>query len=308
MKKNFIILITNIILIYIFIFIFIYSKDLKENILFVIHIWLNNLIPSLFPFIILSNLLINNGFIDILSYLIGPIIERIYHLPRKTSIAILFSMLTGFPTGSKITKELLINKEINNEDANILITFTNYASPIFVISVIGENLLKNKKIGIFIYIIHIISGLLTGMLFRRKESNFICNNSIKNNKDKYVNIILKSIKDIFNLLFNILGIMIFFIIIITVLTKTFKDSLLLNIIKGLLEITTGITYLSSLNINFRIKIAIISFLISFSGLSIHLQTKSIIEDSDIKYKNYLYSRIIHASLCFFLTYFLYIFI
>ena len=303
MKKNLIILITNIVLVYIFIFIFIYSKELKVNILFVINIWINNLIPSLFPFIILSNLLINNGFIDVLSFLIGPFIEKVYYLPRKASIAVLFSMLSGFPTGSKITKDLLINKEISIEDANSLITFTNYASPIFIISVIGDTLLNSKILGIYIYIVHIISGLITGLFFRKKDKKHIISNVSKtSNRDNFTKILFKSIKDIFNLLFNILGIMIFFIIIITVLGKTFRDGLLLTIVKGLLEITTGITILSQISLNIHLKVSLITFLISFSGLSIHLQTKSIIEDTDIKYKNYLYSRIIHASLCFIFTY------
>ena len=46
---------------------FIYSKDISENIISSIDIWKNNLFPSLFPFIVISKILINYGFISFIS-------------------------------------------------------------------------------------------------------------------------------------------------------------------------------------------------------------------------------------------------
>lgn len=306
MKKNLINYLINIVLIYIFISLFIYSKELKENILFILEIWVNNLIPSIFPFLLFTNLFYNYGIIDILNYVLGPIIQRIYNLPKEASFAIIMSMFSGFPTGSKYVKDLLDKKEITENEANCLITFTNYSNPLFVISIIGETLLKSKKVGILIYSVHILTGLITGLLFKNKKIEKPKNRNINtNNKNKLITILIKSIKEAFEILLNILGIMLFFNIIITILNQIFKRTILTTIFKGIIEITSGINLISKLNINIRIKSSIIGALLSFSGISIHFQVKSIIEGTHIKYNKYLYARIFHSLLCFVLIYILF---
>lgn len=303
MKKNLINYLTDIVLIYIFISLFIYSKELKENILFTLELWVNNLIPSIFPFLLFANLFRNYGIIDILNNFFGPIIQKIYNLPKEASFPIIMSMFSGFPTGSKYVKDLLNNKEITENEANCLITFTNYSNPLFVISIIGETLLGNKRIGIIIYIIHIITGLIIGLLFKNRNLLKSKKTNInKSNKEKLMPILVKSIKEIFEILLNVLGIMLFFNIIITILNKILKETILTTIIKSIIEITSGINLISKLNINIRIKASIIGALLSFSGLSVHFQTKSIIEGSNIKYNRYLYARIFHSLLCFITIY------
>ena len=300
MKNNLINLLINIALLYILIFIFIYSNEIKICILNSIDIWINNLIPSIFPFLLITSLLYNYGLIDILSKIFGKIIKKIYNLEEKGSYAIISSMFSGYPSGSKYTKELLIDKEIDIKSANHLITFTSYANPLFVILVIGETLLNNKKIGIYIFIIHLISGLLTGVLFKTKEEKKSIKKEREKNKRKFINVLISNINDTFKILFNMLGIMIFFRMIITIINKKIVNNYIKYIIEGLLEMTTGIIDISLSNITLKYKTAIIGFLISFGGLSIHFQTKSIIEGTGINYYKFLIARLIHSLLCFIL--------
>ena len=94
-----------------------------------------------------------------------------------------------------------------------------------------------------------------------------------------------------------------FLIIIVILDKTLLGNSIFDItIKGLIEMTSGIKNISNTNIGLRLKSSIIGFLISFSGLSVHFQVKSIIEGTKIKYKNFLLARIIHSILCFIIIY------
>ena len=62
--------------------------------------------------------------------------------------------------------------------------------------------------------------------------------------------------------------------------------------------TTGIINISKTNVNLRLKASLIGFLLSFGGISVHFQTKSIIEGTDIKYYKFFIARIIHSLLCF----------
>lgn len=305
MNKNLINFLINFILLFIFIYIFIYSSNIKESILFAFDIWTNNLIPSMFPFLLISNLLINYGFLDVLSFILGPFIEKIYRLPRVCAYPIVASIFTGFPTGSKYTKDLLDNNKISVYEANRLIMFTSFSNPLFIVSSVGETLLNNKKVGFLIFFSHLISGLLIGIIYKSKDKIKDNDITITYKKKPFINVLTNSISDIFKILINMLGIIIFFLIIITILNTFFKNNLFTIIIKGLIEVTTGITYISSYGINLRLKASIIGLLLSFNGLSVHLQTKSIIMGTKIKYKNFFIARIIHSILCFLLIYIFY---
>ena len=299
MKKNLIYLLIDITLINIFFFIFIYSKEIKESVILAINIWKNSLITSIFPFLLLSSLLVKYGFIDIISNFFGKITEKLYNLPKKASYAVITSMFTGFPTGSKYTKDLLNNNEITVEEANVLITFTSFSNPLFVISSIGEGMLNNKRLGIKIFIVHLLTGLLVGLLFKKGKETKNQNNQkrIINNKS-FIENLTDSINETFKILVNILGLLVFFFIIVTIIDKILPNNMITLILKGLIEITTGINSIAKINLQIKMKVALIGLLLSFNGLSIHFQTKSIIDNTGIKYEKYLISRTIHALLCF----------
>lgn len=292
----------NILLIILFVFIFIYSKTVKETIIYGIYIWINNLIPSMFPFLLISKLMIYNNLVFYLNNIFGKYIRILFNVPESSSFAIILSLITGFPTGAIYIKELLNSKLIDIEDANKLIMYTSYSSPIFVISVIGETLLNNKSLGLYIYIIHVITGLFIGLILRGRKGNINKSIFIKNNELKTLS---DAIKESFETLINILGILLFFLLIISIINIILPNNTIAIILKSILEITTGVINISRCNINIKLKASIIGFIISFNSLSIHYQIKSIIEDTNIKYSNYLYARIVHSILCFILIYLLF---
>lgn len=286
-----------------FIFIFTSSSSVKTAIIYGENLWLYSLFPSIFPSLLLSSLLIKYNLINVLSKIFKNIIKNVFNLNEASTFPILISMITGFPTGSKYINDLLKKNLISIEDANHLIMFTSYSNPIFVISIIGEALLNNKKVGILIYVIHVLTGLLIGILFRNNNYKENIKEYANHNSLTFINELKDSIKESFIILINMLGIIIFFIIIITIIENKLPNNIFTLIIESFIEITIGITNISKYKINLRLKAALIGMILSFNGLSIHFQTKSIIEGSQIKYKNYLIARIIHSILCFVFIYF-----
>ena len=297
MSKRIIDFCLNSLLIIIFIYIFLYSNTVKITIIYGINIWINNLIPTLFPFLLISKLLIYYNIIEHLNKIFGYFIEKIYKVSKNSSFIVIISMFTGFPTGSIYIKEMLENNYITIEEANKLITFTSFANPLFVISVIGETLLNNKEIGIFIFIIHLITGLSVGLLFKcdKKSINIVNNNSLK---DSFITILMKSINTSFITLVNMLGIIIFFLIIISLINTIIPNNIFTIILNGIIEITSGITYLTKSKLNLKLVSSLIGAFISFNGISVHFQIKSIIDNTHIKYVYFLFARILHSLLCF----------
>ena len=261
-------------------------------------LWFYNLFPSIFIFFIITDILNNYHFPYYLGKIFGKLVHKIYKLPKEATYIIIMSMTSGFPGNSKLIKEQLDNNNITIYDANKLLTMTHFSNPIFLLYAVGINFFHDKKIGIYILISHYITNFIIGFLFRNIYK-------IKEEKTKYsltkplpFMILLKtSITNTINTLLNVYGIIIFF----ALLTRTINIYLNLNpysnmFFNGLLEITNGLNLLSNLPIS-KIKAAIIAtFLISFGGISIHMQVMSILNKYDINYYVYLISRILHASI------------
>lgn len=300
MTKNIINGLINALFITIFIYIFIYSNLVKRNVIVGINIWLYSLIPTLFPFLLITKLLINYNIINTINAIFGKIIEKIFNISKNSSFVVILSIFTGFPTGSIYIKELLSKDIISVQEANKLITFTSFANPIFIISFIGETLLNNKSTGIYIFIIHLFTGLLLGIIFKSDKSKY-SSNELKDDKS-FIYVLVNSINDSFSILINMLGIIIFFIIILSLFDLFIPNGVFSLIFKGFIEITMGITNIANSNLNIRLKASIISALLSFNGLSVHFQIKSIIDNTQIKYKRYLFARILHSILCFIISY------
>lgn len=291
-----------------FVLLFVFSKDISSSIIFSISIWKDNLLPSLFPFFVMSDLLLAYGFVDIISFFLGAIMTKWFYLPKDAAFAFFVSLFSGFPSGSKYVNDLLNAKKISIEDANYLIMFTHFANPFFIVTTIGLFLLSNVKAGYIILISHILSNIIVAFIFRKKKVILNNDNNYKkafylSSPDKpFITILTNSIFKSFKTLVNMLGIIMIFLMITTIIKKIIPLTGITNgLLSGFLEMTQGVKYISSLDISLPIKASILSAIVSFSGLSVHFQVKSIIDGTDIKYSNFLKARVVQSFISFFLT-------
>ena len=288
------------------------NYNVLESVNFSISIWKDNLFPTLFPFFVVSSLLIKYNFIDLISPIFNKFLIKLYKLPGCCSFVLIASLFSGFPSGAKYTTNLLDNNLITEDEATRLLVFTHYSNPLFIITFIGTIIFNNKTIGFIILISHILGGLITGILFNiNKEYKInLIKSKINNNYLPLGKILSDSIMDSLNTLFLLLGIITIFSLFISMFNNIFNLSPnIKTILSGTLEMTQGIKHLSNLNIFLYYKILLTTIFISFGGFSVHLQVLSIISSYNIKYKSFLYARIIHSiissglvSILFFITY------
>lgn len=306
MKQKTISLLIITILITTTILFLVYSKEVMETVTFSISIWKDNLLPSLFPFFIVSELLINYGLVELLSEALKNFMNKVFHLPGEAAFVIIGSLISGFPSSSKYINELLDQEKISVKNAEYLLKFNHFSNPLFVMGTVGTLLLNNKKLGLLILLVHIISNFLIAIIFRPKNCNYSSNSSFINGLDKmnkkriernssFVSVLTESIFKTFKTLILLLGVITFFLIISTLIKQVIPtNDLTYSIISGLLEMTGGIKNISSLNFPIQFKASIITFFISFGGFSIHMQVMSILSNYKIKYIPYFISRLLHG--------------
>lgn len=305
MKKKVNSIIISLILILCLILILTMSKEVMESVSFSLDIWIHNLIPTLFPFLILSNFFNSYGISNILSEILKPFVERILKIKGICGYAIVMSMFSGFPSNSKFIKNLLDQKYINIDEATHLLSFCHFASPLFVIGTIGVSFLYNKTLGILILISHYLGAFITSYFFRSKnkfsyskvnlKKAFHEMQEIQYKNEGFVPILKKSIKDSLDVLFLLFGIITFFLIGTTIISKVLNlNNITFSIFSGALEMTQGIKNIAMSSFSIEKQALFMLAFISFGGFSIHTQVFSILEDYNISYLKYLLARILHV--------------
>lgn len=284
------------------------SEIVKESVSFSVSIWKDNLFPTLFPFFIVSNILIQYNFTDLIGRILAKPMQKIFKLPGCSSYVLINSLFSGFPSGAKYTSLLVKNKYLSSVEGSRLLTFTHYSNPLFIMGFIGSTIL-NKKIGFIILISHILGGLLVGKIFSFNSSYDF--KTVKETK-KVDNIpigkaLSTSIYDSLNTMFLLLGIVTIFTLLTAFISNILNlDNFTKTILSGLLEMTQGINNINTLNINLLSKSIIITLFISFGGFSVHMQVLSIISEVNLKYKSFFIARILHSIIACGLVFILYI--
>ena len=283
-----------------FIYLLLYnSYEVVETIKFSFDICVNNLFPSLIPFMLITNILINYNFVESLN--LTPI-TNLLKINKNCSFIIIMSILSGTPSNSLYIKGLLENNLISIDDAKKCLNFCHFTNPIFILTTIGYTFLNNKKLGLTILISHYLSSFIIG-LFNKKEKK---KNLIELKKDKYnknfIQILKESINNTTSNLLLIMGIITTFSIIICLINNIFNINNNYKFIYGLLEVTNGLKYVALSSFSIKIKTILSSIFISFGGLCIHAQVFCILENKKIKYLPYFFSRLFHALLSALLTF------
>ena len=291
MKKNIIILIL-IILIYELIT---NSIIVKESILLSFDLWKNNIFPYLFPFFIISDLLININFVEIINKYLNKFMYKLFKINSPSSFIFFMSILSGIPSNSKYIDSLIKNKSMTTYDASKILLFSHFVSPLFILGYIKSIV---GYYSILILCIHYITNIILGLIFRNYHVNNSSNISINKTSKSFIKTITSSITNSINTLLLILGVISLFSFLSICINSHINNPYISCLISSFLEITNGINNISLLDISLKYKALFIIFVISFGGISSHIQVFSILEEYNIKYSLYFIARIIHAFISF----------
>ena len=207
----------------------IYSKDISFNITKIFDTWKTNIFPSLFPFFIISKILINYGFTP-----------KIFNIDPNYSFIFFMSMISGFPSSAKYTKELVDKGIVSYEDANKIILFTHFSNPAFILITLSSNFLKNTRVGFLILFSHYISNLVIALFVKGSKSK----STYKKDPKPFSYALNDAIKDTLSTLFLILGTLVTYSIIITLFNKLPINIYYKSILIGLIELTEGLRSVS----------------------------------------------------------------
>ena len=293
------------------------SESILNSVSFSFNIFINNIFPSLFPFFVLSNLLIKCGMPEFMGNLFKGIMNKVFKIKGVCAFIFFMSIISGNPANAKYTRELYLENKINKYEATKILCFTCFSNPLFILGTVSLLFLNNKEVGFLILICHYLGNVFVGIGMRRyhpsKEENEVT--SLKkaidamhkkriSNKINFGEMITNSLTSSINTLLLILGVITTSLVLTTIIDNNLNlNSIFQSVLNGFIEMTQGLKYISLEAIPLKLKCVLTVMILSFGGFSVHMQIMSILSDTDIKYLPFLCARICHAVISSLLMYF-----
>lgn len=269
-------------------------------------LWFHTVLPTLLPFLILSNLLLNTSAIQLLVHIISPILCKIFRTSSYGSFAILCGFLCGYPIGGKIASDLQISKKISRNESAYLLSFCNNTSPMFVISYVVNQNFNQKSLILPSLTILMLSPILCSFIFRQFylfQQHTFTKCSVNQSTNTESNLIDYCIMNSFETVTKIGGYIIMFSVFIEIfMTINLPDVLFIKLVLCTLEITTGISLIADTGLPFKTMYVFILALTSFGGWCSIAQTQSIIKDSHLSIFHYIIEKLATASVTSLLAY------
>ena len=278
------------------------------------------ILPTIFPFSVICNLIIHYDGISFYSNILGPIICKPLKLSNCSSFPIVASLLCGYPLGCKYCCDLYELGYISKEEYLRLLNIASNASPIFLIGSVGAAMLGNIKYGFILLLGNYLAPLIIGFFTKKNTHEFNNSNEYPLKTDGSYNfgiIIKTSIENAINTTLQVGA----FVIIFSIIIGIIKNNSLINIIfnnverllslspnslygifLGSIEYTNGCKILTSISSSIIFKLSAISFICSFSGLSIIGQISSFTGKFNISLKKYSFIKFIQGIISFIITF------
>ena len=129
-------------------------------------LWVNNIIPSLFPFFVAVELLNHTNIPQIIGNCFQRVMRPLFNVPGIGTYALFMGIISGYPVGAKIVTDFRSKNLCTKEEGERLLTFTNNSGPLFIIGSVGIAMFKDTSIGILLLITHILACVSVALLFR----------------------------------------------------------------------------------------------------------------------------------------------
>jgi sporulation integral membrane protein YlbJ len=261
-------------------------------------------IPSLFPFMVISELLVSSGAGEAFGRLFAWLMRRVFGLSGAGASAVFLGSMCGFPVGAKTAVGLLDRNVISRAECEHLLTFTSNPSSAFLITAVGVSLYGNRRLGVVLYITVLGSGLLVGFLARfflhrteTAEHPHFPSGLHVGGAETFTGAVSGAATG----MLTVCAYVIFFSALTGALGCAVKDvggagETGYTLLSGFLEMTGGISLASSLG-DHRLGLILTAAFAGWSGISVHCQIMTLCGGRGLSFKPYFLAKAVQGLLC-----------
>ncbi len=313
----------------------IYPENALNSARFGLNIWLTSVLPALFPFMAASFLLLDTGVVRLVAHVFSPVTRALFNAPGESAYVLIASAMSGYPVGARLSAELYARGQITETEARRIIRFTSVSGPVFMTGTVCTGLLRLPEAGVYIAASHYLSAVAVGIafgLFTRRRHHAAAGKTPARFTDTWARfkkdaencpptgeILSGSIEKALTVLLKVGGFIILFSVVLEMLSVTgvmsafewaympfarlagFGVESTQALLYGGVEMTAGCARAAALSLPLYAKLPLISGIIAFGGLSVHMQTRAMTAANGLKPKGFLLAKSVQALLAFLLT-------
>lgn len=299
-----------------------------------LYLWANNVVPSLFPFFVITELLSYTNVIHYIGKLFDKLMRPLFHVPGECAYAFFMGFISGYPTGGKVVSSMREQGLCTKDEGDRMLAFTNNSGPLFIVSCVGVSMFGDTKTGFILLITHILAAISVGIILSKLSTknsklspDFSTKHIQKSNNLETITIgnlgkiLGKSIQNAISTVLVIGGFVVTFSVFLSILNSCnildYLSKLLypiFNILKlnlsfckpvlsGIIELTNGVSQVSTVPIKeLSQNVTLCAFLLGFGGFSVLFQVYSMLSKTDLSMKKYFFGKLLQGILAAFYTY------
>ena len=276
----------------------------------------NVILPSLFPFFVLSSLVVELGMSRYLGRLLEPVMAPLFRVNGTCAAALALGFVGGYPVGARTAIELYQNGQCSRTEAERLLAFCNNSGPAFILGVVGTGVFGSGKAGLMLYLAHILASLVVGLLFRFYKPSHRPQTYRAGGPQfqaaSFPVAFTHSITGAMASALNICAFVLFFTVFLRLLSYagvlgTLAQGLAAlfsplglselwarRLLTGLLEVSSGVSSLTDGALTGRLSMA--AFMLGWAGVSVHCQVLAFLGDSGLSMRTYVVGKLLHGVL------------
>lgn len=255
-------------------------------------------IPALFPFFVVANLLISSPLANGLGVLLWPFTRFGLGVKgQKAATALLVSWLGGFAVAASTVSQLYRQGEVNRRQAQLLLVCGVGSGPAFVLNTVGLLMLGSTRLGACLFgallAANLCTGLATRLVLPRAESAVLfpaAELKEKHTQTDFVQAVQAAVAS----MLTVCGFVVFFRFLSTVLFELLPQNAAAHFAaSALLEVTTGCAAAAQLGGSAAVTACCCA--LSIQSLSVLLQVRALL-CSELSLLPLLAARPLHLAL------------
>lgn len=269
---------------------------------------LDTLVPSLFPFMVLSIFVAKTELVNILGKAFNPLVKVLFGLPTTAATTVVLGLFGGYPSGALGVNTLLNRGAISTFEAGKMLLFVVCGGPAFAISIVGAQLLKNTTLGIFLFLSQIISTIFMGILVNITHPKPLGKPTATavSSYAPYSRALVEACCESAFAIINMCALVVAFSVFAALLeacrisiffAQIFQNlGLSADISRGLIPTALEVTSASSYLAKSCVPLAMVAFALGWAGLCVHFQIFSIFEHFPASKLKFIFFRALHGVL------------
>jgi len=274
-----------------------FPSECAESARAALSLCLETVLPSLFPFFVLSTLLVSSETGSALSRAFAPLMRPLFGIGGAGANALILGLLGGYPVGARTAAELYRGGALSRSEAERLLSFCNNAGPGFIFGICGGAVFTDRRSGLYLYLVHLAAALMAGLLLSRRRRGAPRHSAAAwaERQPRRVSF-PAAVRDAFFAVWGVCGFVVLFAVLLRLLTlplpPAVRQAPWYPLFPGFFELTNGVLSLSSGRRGF----VLCSLLLSWGGLSVHAQTLSVLEGTDLSARPFLLGKLVQTAL------------